>query len=157
LNRFILTLFVCVGLIFLVSCSSNSTETESQPESTHQNHEEANVEADLPEEETEDTEEEISPYTLDASIEQEGDKYFIFWDTNLTFSEENYGGAPVEGEGHVHLTINGLTDPLMDDTTPHELVNLRNGENIIIMNLANNNHALYHVSKDFVINYEKPE
>jgi hypothetical protein len=62
-----------------------------------------------------------------------------------------------EGEGHVHLTINGLTGPLMDDTTPHELVNLRNGENIIIMNLANNNHALYHISKDFVINYEKPE
>lgn len=82
-------------------------------------------------------------YTIDAEIEQRDDGYYLHVTTNLTLSTENYGLAHVEGEGHIHLYINGsLIGPIVD-LEPVLLDRLKEGRNEVRVALAKNNHSLY--------------
>ena len=92
-------------------------------------------------------------YKLDASVKQEGEAYMLIVSTNLNFSEVNYGRSHVEGEGHIHLHVNGrLIGPIMS-TEPYELKNLNPGTNNIKLVMSANNHdtSKYAVSKELTV------
>jgi hypothetical protein len=85
------------------------------------------------------------------------DQAQLFVRTNLAFSKENYGKAHQEGQGHVHLYINGrLIGPLQEEG-PHVIKwHLQNGENEIKLALASNSHdeSKYNTSYTFTYVYE---
>lgn len=108
----------------------------------------SSVQAEQPEE---------TKYTLSATV---NDQYELLIDTNLTFSIENYNLSHQEGEGHVHLYVNGrLIGPLRENK-PHPVANyLKDGENTIKLALASNNHdeSKYKTRYEFTVNYEGGE
>jgi len=80
-------------------------------------------------------------YYLDAFIVTiNGDKYLQLL-TNLKLTDNNYGGAPVAGEGHVHYYLDGqITGPITGKKL-FKLTNLHQGTNKIRLVLAENNHV----------------
>ncbi|MBH5316224.1 hypothetical protein I6N90_00180 [Paenibacillus sp. GSMTC-2017] len=61
--------------------------------------------------------------------------------TNLKLTDNNYGGAPVAGEGHVHYYLDGnITGPITSKKL-FKLTNLHEGTNEIKLARAQNNHA----------------
>jgi len=87
--------------------------------------------------------EEQKQYKLEATIEQDGEQYVINVKSDLTFSQEHYGGAHVYGEGHIHFYVNGgLKGPIMQ-TGPYtvDASSLNEGDNKLKLTLAGNNHS----------------
>ena len=95
-----------------------------------------------------------SGYDLSGYID---DQLHLYVETNLELSKENYGKAHQEGQGHVHLYINGrLIGPLQEEG-PHVIKwHLQNGENEIKLVLASNGHdeSKYNTSYRFTYVYE---
>jgi len=81
-------------------------------------------------------------YTLDAEVEQREDGFYLLVETNLKLSKEHYGRSPVEGEGHIHLYINGSLIGPITALEPVPLTNLKEGENVVRVELAQNNHSV---------------
>jgi hypothetical protein len=81
-------------------------------------------------------------YTLEAEVEQREDGFYLLVSTNLKLSKDNYGRSPVEGEGHIHLYVNGSLIGPITDFEPVLLRNLREGENVVRVELAQNNHSV---------------
>lgn len=134
----IFLLLVC----FLVGCSSQSQEANGH------HHDSGTTQAAHAA--TEERE-----FSLDAVIREENDKYFLDIETDLTFSEENYGRQHVYGEGHVHFYIgNRLIGPIRN-ADPYEVTEYvsKNHEDITIrLVLAGNNHREpYGVQKEIVV------
>jgi hypothetical protein len=82
-------------------------------------------------------------YKLEAALEKDGDQYSINVNSDITFSEEHYGGSHVYGEGHIHFYLNGgLMGPIMNNG-PFLIEDylLKDGDNAIKLTLAGNNHS----------------
>lgn len=85
----------------------------------------------------------VKQYKLEATIEQDGEQYVINVKSDLTFSQDHYGGAHVHGEGHIHFYVNGgLKGPIMQ-TGPYtvDASSLKDGDNTLKLTLAGNNHS----------------
>jgi hypothetical protein len=92
------------------------------------------------------TSENDSKYTLDSTFVQDGNKVTITWKTNIKVSAEHYGGAPVAGEGHAHVNLDGKKiTGLKDDKVPYVLANIAKGKHTISVDLHKNNHDSYNV------------
>lgn len=87
--------------------------------------------------------EEQKQYKVEATIEQDGDQYVISVKSDLTFSQDHYGGAHVYGEGHIHFYANGgLKGPIMQNG-PYtvDASSLKDGDNTLKLTLAGNDHS----------------
>lgn len=154
MNKLFLTM-LSLSLITLISVgcskkeanSTNSAETAASPAHQQSHHQlEAEIEAEAGE----------SQYTLDATAYKENDRYFLNIETNLNISKENYGIKAVEGEGHIHLYINGSLIGPIQETSGYPLPLMKKGTNEIKLVLATNKHAeSYKVSKEFSIEVEE--
>ncbi|MBQ4901890.1 DUF3100 domain-containing protein [Paenibacillus sp. Marseille-P2973] len=150
MNELFLTM-LSLSLIALISVgcstkepnSTNSAETAASPVHQQSEHQ--------PEAESEE-----SQYTLDATAYKENDRYFLNIETNLNISKENYGIKAVEGEGHIHLYINGSLIGPIQETSAYPLPMMKKGTNEIKLVLATNKHAeSYKVSKELSIEVEE--
>lgn len=101
------------------------------------------------------TSKEETKYTLDASAYKEDDRYYLNITTNLKLSEEHYEGPPVDGEGHIHLYLNGALVGPIKDTSPYRLPLMLKGSNTIKLVLAENNHPELGVTKELTIDVEE--
>ncbi|WP_127530986.1 hypothetical protein [Paenibacillus kobensis] len=80
-------------------------------------------------------------YSLDARVEKIDGEYYLKLFTNLKLTDNNYGGAPVAGQGHVHYYLDGqITGPITSKKL-FKLTNLHQGTNKIRLVLAENNHV----------------
>lgn len=95
-------------------------------------------------------------YSLDATSYKENGSFYIKATTDLKLSSEHYGGKPVDGEGHIHVYVDGkIVGPIKDDT-PFSLPLIEKGTYEIKLVLAENNHAeSFGVSTEFSV--EKKE
>lgn len=149
MKRRLLVLSAALAVVMAGCSGGRAGEASEAAASGHEGHEtESPTPAASPEQKTE--------YTLDASVEKRGDGYYLMIETNLKLSEENYGRAAVEGEGHIHFYLNGsLKGPITDDA-PFLLEGLEEGENKIRLVLAHNNHSVsYGVSKELTVEAEQ--
>lgn len=71
----------------------------------------------------------------------------LFADTDLTFAPEASGADPVDGEGHLHLYVDGERLDRLYGPWWH-LSSLPEGEHEIVIEAAANNHAAYAVGGD---------
>lgn len=154
-----MTLFIV--LCVLVGCSSQAQLTNDEGNEmvdghnhdVHLQEEDAAQETDVTQEA--DAEIEERQFSLDAVIHEENDKYYLHIETDLTFSEENYGRQHVYGEGHVHFYVkNRLIGPIRN-ADPYEVTEYvtDNDEDVTIkLVLAGNNHREpYGVQKEIVV------
>lgn len=91
-------------------------------------------------------------YSLDATSYEEDGRIYIKATTDLKLSSEHYGGKPVDGEGHIHVYVDGtIVGPIKDDH-PFPLPLMKNGTYEIKLVLAENNHTeSFGVSKDLSV------
>lgn len=92
-------------------------------------------------------------YTVDGAISEENDVYYVTVDTDWKLTEDNYGGAPVEGQGHVHFYLNGSLVGPITSLEPFEIKNPKEGANTIKLELANHDHSTFGVTKE--LTFEK--
>lgn len=91
---------------------------------------------------------EPEPYSLEVNVEKIGDDFVLTFETDLILSRENYEKEHVEGEGHIHLFRNyQLVGPILEHE-PVVLQYLKEGENVIRVDLARNDHTSYRVSRE---------
>lgn len=149
MNKLFFTM-LSLSLIALISVGCSTKETNSATAESPVHHQQSEHQ---PESEAES---EKSQYTLDATAYKENDSYFLNIDTNLNISKENYGIKAVEGEGHIHLYINGSLIGPIQETSGYPLPMMKNGTNEIKLVLATNKHAeSYKVSKELSIEVEE--
>lgn len=150
MNKLFLTM-LSLSLITLISVGCSTKETNSATAESPVHHQsEHQPEAGA------DSEPEESQYTLDATAYKENDSYFLNIETNLNISKENYGIKAVEGEGHIHLYINGSLIGPIQETSGYPLPMMKKGTNEIKLVLATNKHAeSYKVSKELSIEVEE--
>lgn len=152
MNKLFLTM-LSLSLIALISvgCSTKETNSATAEPAVHQQSEHQPIaEAEAA------SEPEKSQYTLDATAYKENDSYFLNIETNLNISKENYGIKAVEGEGHIHLYINGSLIGPIQETSGYPLPMMKKGTNEIKLVLATNKHAeSYKVSKELSIEVEE--
>lgn len=92
-------------------------------------------------------------YTLGGEVTEENGVYYVTVDTDFKLTNENYGGKPVEGEGHVHFYLNGsLVGPITSEE-PFEIKFADEGTNTIKLELANHNHSTFGVTHE--LTFEK--
>ncbi len=92
--------------------------------------------------------------SLHAELKKQDGKVFLYVETDLVVSKENYGAKKINGQGHIHVYVNngekqGVT------IFPHELKNLEEGTNHIKVSLHNNDHTPYGVSETLEIEMNK--
>ncbi|MGM7703246.1 hypothetical protein ACSVDE_16050 [Pseudalkalibacillus sp. Hm43] len=92
--------------------------------------------------------------SLQTELKKQDGKVFLYVETDLVVSKENYGAKKINGQGHIHVYVNngekqGVT------TFPHELKNLEKGTNQIKVSLHNNDHTPYGVSETMEIEMNK--
>ncbi|MCR2806698.1 hypothetical protein [Paenibacillus soyae] len=92
-------------------------------------------------------------YTVDGAISEENGVYYVTVDTDWKLTEDNYGGSPVEGQGHVHFYLNGSLVGPITSLDPFEIKNPKDGANIIKLELANHDHSTFGVTKE--LTFEK--
>jgi hypothetical protein len=152
-------------LVLLAGCSSakDLTSTQVTPTMDHEGMSSTQASSNSPSSTPAST---VSPsstpetkkqYSLDATITQEGENYFINAKTDLTFSQEHYNGSHIYGEGHIHFYLNGsLIGPIMN-AAPYKISPKGDptyilGENKIKLVLAGNDHSeVYNASKELSI------
>jgi hypothetical protein len=97
--------------------------------------------------------EEDQVYTLSGEVTEENGIYYVTVDTDFKLTNENYGGSPVEGEGHVHFYLNdSLIGPITSEE-PFEIKYADDGTNKIKLELANHNHSTFGVM--YELTFEK--
>lgn len=153
-------------LVMLAGCGNEGTAPAATAaaeagdaagdESHAHHHHEPESDTTAAEETPEEEPEPKDTYSLSGSL---NDEMKLMVDTDLKLSKENYGKSHQEGEGHVHLYVNGrLIGPLRDEG-PHEVVRfLQDGDNEIKLALASNNHneGAYNTNYSLTVTYEIP-
>lgn len=64
--------------------------------------------------------------------------------TNFTFSPEHLNGAPVQGEGHIHLYIDNYLIIMLSPW--YHIDSLSKGTHVIKVGLFNNDHSAYQIN-----------
>ena len=90
--------------------------------------------------------------TLDISItEDPASGWNLFADVeNLTFSPENVGGEAIDGEGHLHLSIDGERVTRLYGPWWH-ISGLSAGDHEVMVEVSANDHSTYGVDGDPII------
>lgn len=150
-----------LSLVFVIMAGCGDTGPTSPAQQSSNNagaslHSQHAVQADSADLETSPAPVKQTAYSLDATAYEENGKFYIKAVTDLKLSSEHYGGEPVDGEGHIHVYVNGkLAGPIKDDT-PFQLSTLLAGTYAIKLVLAENNHKeSFGVSKELSV--EKTE
>lgn len=144
MKRIWLIVFVTGVLVAAVTACSNSGTGENQ-KNNNAAKQEASSSAPSPSSEP--------SYTLSGEVTEENGVYFVTVDTDFKLTSENYGGSPVEGEGHVHFYLNGsLIGPITSEE-PFEIEFAKDGMNTIMLELANHNHSTFGVTHE--LTFEK--
>lgn len=87
--------------------------------------------------------------TLDVSHSlKENDLYLKVKVTGFTFSVDNMGKENKQGEGHIHLYLDGKKVAKMFDTS-YVLKDIPAGHHEVVVELAHNNHDSYGVKRSF--------
>ncbi|CAH1199229.1 hypothetical protein PAECIP111893_01270 [Paenibacillus plantiphilus] len=91
-------------------------------------------------------------YSLDATAYEEKGTFYIKAVTDLKLSSEHYGGEPVDGEGHIHVYLDGKLLGPIKDAAPFPLQIVEPGTYAIKLVLAENNHTeSFGVSKELSV------
>lgn len=91
-------------------------------------------------------------YSLDVTAYEENGKFYIQAATDLKLSSEHYGGDPVDGEGHIHVYMNGKLLGPIKDAAPFPIQIVESGTYAIKLVLAENNHTeSFGVSKELSV------
>lgn len=131
---------VAAATLLLAGCSADDNKKENGNETAaatdHTGHAAPSAEASA-------TPEAAQTYTLEATAQQQDGKFIVNVTTNLKFSEQNYGGKHVEGEGHIHFYSNGVVKGPIMKNGAYEVdpAWLKDGDNAIKLTLAGNNHS----------------
>jgi hypothetical protein len=90
--------------------------------------------------------------SLNAQIEQDGKSATITYQvSNLHLSADHMGGTDVQGEGHLHLTVDGKQRAMLNTESPVILENLSTGKHTIKLDLQSNDHKALDVEKVYQI------
>jgi hypothetical protein len=90
--------------------------------------------------------------SLNAQIAQDGKSATITYQvSNLHLSADHMGGTDVQGEGHLHLTVDGKQKAMLNTDSPVILENLSTGKHTIKLDLQSNDHKALHVEKVYQI------
>lgn len=145
LKRFALACTLSLMLTASIGCANNTLNDAS---ATAHNHSSAGNKENSDQAAENTAPVSNSTYMLDASVSKEANGFYLKVSTNYKLTNENYGGSPIEGEGHIHYYLNGkLVGPLTSED-PYQLVNLEEGMNTIKLDLANHDHSTLGISKE---------
>ncbi|WP_044022732.1 DUF6130 family protein [Bacillus sp. SG-1] len=97
----------------------------------------------------------VSQPSLEAEFAQDGSNVTITWSTDLTISADHYGGDHVDGEGHAHVYVDGEKVAGLKNTDPYTVEGLEPGTHIVKLELQQNNHESYSVSKETEVTVEE--
>jgi hypothetical protein len=90
--------------------------------------------------------------SLDGKIVLDGKNATITYKvSNLHLSAEHMGGQNVQGEGHLHLIVDGQQKAMLNTDAPVKLENLTTGKHTIKLDLQRNDHSDLNVEKIFQI------
>jgi hypothetical protein len=90
--------------------------------------------------------------SLDGKIALDGKNATIIYKvSNLHLSAEHMGGQNVQGEGHLHLIVDGQQKAMLNTDAPVKLENLTTGKHTIKLDLQRNDHSDLNVEKIFQI------
>lgn len=93
--------------------------------------------------------------TLDVSHRLENrDLHLDLKVTNFTFSLENMGKENKDGEGHVHLYIDGKKVMKLFGTS-YVWKDMQPGQHLVTLELAHNNHDSYGVKQEFKVDVKE--
>ncbi|CAN7161851.1 DUF6130 family protein [Paenibacillus sp. LjRoot153] len=85
---------------------------------------------------------------IDANYKVDGKNVTITYQTsNFKLSEEDMNKANVQGEGHLHLYVDGKQKAMIGKTGPLTLTNLTTGAHEIKLELQQNDHKEINVEK----------
>lgn len=85
---------------------------------------------------------------LNVTWEVSGDQITVNVDTDLHISPEHYGQARQDGEGHIHMYLDG-GEKVGVKTHQHVFPDLDPGKHTLKVSLHNNDHTPYDVTKSF--------
>jgi hypothetical protein len=84
--------------------------------------------------------------TLDVKTEVKGTELDVDVTTNMMISEEHYGKARENGEGHIHMYLDN--GEKIGDKEGHKVFkDLKPGHHILKISLHNNDHTPYDVTR----------
>lgn len=90
--------------------------------------------------------------SIDAQISQDGRNATINYSVNnLTLSTDHMGKQNVQGEGHLHLYVDGKQKAMLGTDAPVKLTNLATGKHEIKLMLQHNDHSDLSIEKIFNI------
>ncbi|MDR6882403.1 putative lipoprotein [Bacillus sp. 3255] len=84
--------------------------------------------------------------TLEVSATVNGDSATLQFTTDLKLSKEHYDHQRVQGEGHVHVSLDKGEKIVVTDKEK-VLEHLSKGPHEVLVSLHNNDHTPYNVSK----------
>ncbi|MEW9702742.1 hypothetical protein [Paenibacillus sp. SI8] len=90
--------------------------------------------------------------SIDAELVPDGRNVTITYKTNnFQLSTDHMNQKNVQGEGHLHLYVDGKQKAMISKTGPLTLTNLAAGKHEIKLELQQNDHTDVHVEKIFNI------
>ena len=91
--------------------------------------------------------------SIDATIAQDGRNATItYTTTNFNLSADHMDKTNVQGEGHLHLYVDGKQKAMLSKNAPVRLTNLATGKHEIKIELQQNDHTDLNVEK--ILNIE---
>lgn len=93
---------------------------------------------------------------LGGSVTMEGNTAVVsFVVSNMTLSPEHYGKKHVPGEGHVHVSVDGVYKESVKHQVPIRIQNLTPGKHTVTLEVQQNDHTSYNVQKVFNLEVKK--
>ncbi|UJF33149.1 hypothetical protein [Paenibacillus hexagrammi] len=90
--------------------------------------------------------------SIDGNLKLDGRTALITYSvSNLQLSNEHVGKQNVQGEGHLHLYVDGKQKGMFSQVTPLKLTNLATGKHEIKLELQQNDHSDMNIQKIFNI------
>ncbi|WP_217562185.1 DUF6130 family protein [Paenibacillus sp. GbtcB18] len=94
--------------------------------------------------------------TIDATLTQEGTSAVISYKvSNLKIAGDSMGAAPKQGEGHLHIYVDGVQKAMLKTDAPVRLENIPPGKHTIKLSLQQNDHVPLNVEKVFDVTIKK--
>ncbi|TJY42197.1 hypothetical protein E5161_09310 [Cohnella pontilimi] len=86
--------------------------------------------------------------SLDAKVEVNGHDVKVTVTTDMTISKNHYGQARQDGEGHIHMYLDG-GEKMGVKAPEHVIPNVPTGHHSLKVSLHNNDHTPYDVTKTY--------
>ncbi|MVP01611.1 hypothetical protein [Paenibacillus lutrae] len=93
---------------------------------------------------------------LDAQLDQNGTAATISYKVrNLAIAGDRLGETHTDGQGHLHLYVDGVQKAMLKTDAPVRLENIPPGKHTIKLSLQQNDHVAINVEKVFEIEVKK--